>query len=91
MKKLGIFLALSLCLSLSAFSVFAAEKTSDAKKQEQVNKAEKGSVFVTKSGKKYHKEKGCSSLKNSKEVKKMSLKDAKKAKMTPCKICYPKS
>ncbi len=96
MKKLSIFLALALCLSLSSVTVFAADKNPDTKKQEQTKKNEKkqdakGSVFVTKNGKKYHKDKKCSSLKNSKEIQKVSIKEAKKNKITPCKICYPNS
>ncbi len=96
MKKLSIFFALALCLSLSPLVGFAAEKAADTKKQEQTKKSDKkeqakGNVFVTKNGKKYHKDKKCSSLKNSKEIQKISVKDAQKNKITPCKICYPNS
>ncbi|MCK5118502.1 MAG: thermonuclease family protein [Candidatus Latescibacteria bacterium] len=43
-------------------------------------------VYITKKGKKYHRE-GCGSLSKSKEA--LSLEEAKKRGYTPCKICKP--
>ncbi len=43
-------------------------------------------VYVTKTGKKYH-QAGCSTLRKSKIP--MKLKDAVKAGYGPCKICHP--
>jgi hypothetical protein len=43
-------------------------------------------VYITKSGKKYHKD-GCSFLKSSKIM--ISLEQAKQGGLTPCSKCFP--
>ncbi len=89
MKKFGFILAAALCVSLCSTGVFAAEKTSAPNKQEQVQTQDKQPVFITTSGKKYHASKTCSTLKNSKNITQLAMKDAQQKKLTPCKICYP--
>jgi hypothetical protein len=43
-------------------------------------------VYATSSGKKYHRD-GCRYLSKSKSA--LSLKDAKRRRLTPCKVCRP--
>ena len=46
-------------------------------------------VYVTDNGSVYHKEKGCTTLKQAKKVNTVSIEDAKKKKgIRPCKVCY---
>ena len=46
-------------------------------------------VYVTDNGTVYHKEKGCTTLKQAKKVNTVSSEDAKKKKgIRPCKVCY---
>jgi methylphosphotriester-DNA--protein-cysteine methyltransferase len=45
-------------------------------------------VYVTKTGKKYHLE-TCPNLKHSKVKMPIKLKDAVKAGYAPCKVCHP--
>ena len=46
-------------------------------------------VYVTDNGTVYHKEKGCTTLKQAKKVNTVSIEDAKKKKgIRPCKVCY---
>ncbi len=87
MKKLGIFIVMVLCLGLASFSALAADK--NAPKPAQVSTQKQQSVFVTKTGKRFHASKSCSTLKSSKDVQQISMKDATQKKMTPCKVCYP--
>lgn len=50
--------------------------------------APEAAVYVTKAGKKYHKE-SCKVLKRSKIRIGMSRKEAKEKGFTPCKVCKP--
>ena len=45
-------------------------------------------VYITKTGKKYHKTKSCSGLRNAKSIQSSTLTDAKNKGLEPCKICY---
>ena len=46
-------------------------------------------VYVSDTGTVYHKEKGCTTLKQAKKVNTVSIEDAKKKKgIRPCKVCY---
>lgn len=58
---------------------------SSNKKTGSTNVSSSGSVYITNSGKKYHKL-GCRYLKSSKIKKKLS--EAKKEGYSPCKICF---
>ena len=44
-------------------------------------------VYVAAGGSKYHKKKSCTALAKSKDIKSVTLAEAK-AKMTPCSVCY---
>lgn len=45
-------------------------------------------VFITKSGKRYHSTSACSGLNNAKAIFESGLAEAKKKGLTPCSICY---
>jgi len=75
----------SLLLALLLFSALAAPTQSTTNGQPQ-RKTEEVTVYVTKTGKKYHRE-SCRSLSKSKIP--ISLKDAKAKGYTPCKVCKP--
>ncbi len=46
------------------------------------------SVFIVDTGKKYHSNEKCWTLKKSKEIHKLSLEEAKEKGYTPCGVCY---
>lgn len=46
------------------------------------------SVYASKAGRKYHASRDCWSLQRSKTVEGMSLEDARKRGLEPCKVCY---
>lgn len=50
--------------------------------------ASSNTVYVTKTGKKYH-QRSCKTLSKSKTVIPMSINDAKNKGYTPCKVCNP--
>lgn len=71
---------LFVCLLLLSCSVRAEQQTADTAKP---------SVWITPSGKKYHKE-NCPTLKNSgNTVKIVSLEDALRRGLEPCSVCNP--
>ena len=47
-------------------------------------------VYITKTGKKYHSTKDCSGLSNAKEVLAVSRDEALRRGLTPCKVCKPR-
>lgn len=49
---------------------------------------ESNTVYVTKAGKKYH-ERDCQTLAKSKNVKAISIQQAKNDGYKPCKVCRP--
>ena len=66
----------------------AAEKKSAEKKTTTTAKTGTSKVYVAGSGSKYHKKKSCTALAKSKDVKSITLAEAKES-MTPCSVCYP--
>ena len=58
------------------------EKTATATKATGTSK-----VYVAAGGSKYHKKKSCTALAKSKDIKSVTLAEAK-ARMTPCSVCY---
>jgi|APSaa5957512622_1039677.scaffolds.fasta_scaffold60178_2 hypothetical protein len=82
--KYVFILALALC-SLSFTGI--VESSSAKIKTEQYNQQEMV-VYITRTGEKYHRL-GCHHLSRSKIP--ISLKDAKKNRYTPCKVCCPPS
>ena len=85
-RKIALFIvALSLLFSISIQSSYAvvedASKTIIAATQ-----TKSVTVYITKTGKKYHKA-GCRHLKQSKIS--IKLKDAKANGYEPCKVCKP--
>ena len=75
----------SLLFALLLFSALAFP-TQSAETGQPQRKTEELTVYLTKTGKKYHRE-GCRSLSKSKRP--MSLKDATERGFTPCKVCRP--
>ncbi len=51
--------------------------------------ADGGTVYVTKSGSKYHRDSSCSGLSSAKEILPVARADVKAKGKTPCKLCYP--
>lgn len=66
----------------------AAEKKSAEKNTTTTAKTGTSKVYVAGSGSKYHKKKSCTALAKSKDVKSITLAEAKES-MTPCSVCYP--
>lgn len=66
----------------------AAEKKTAEKKTTTTAKTGTSKVYVAGSGSKYHKKKSCTALAKSKDVKSITLAEAKES-MTPCSVCYP--
>lgn len=66
----------------------AAEKKTAKKKTTTTAKTGTSKVYVAGSGSKYHKKKSCTALAKSKDVKSITLAEAKES-MTPCSVCYP--
>lgn len=66
----------------------ATEKKSAEKKATTTAKTGTSKVYVAGSGSKYHKKKSCTALAKSKDVKSITLAEAKES-MTPCSVCYP--
>jgi hypothetical protein len=83
MKSLRLLL-LILCSSL--FFLAPALTVAQAPAPKQVEDPKSQTVYVTRTGKKYHRE-GCRSLAQSKIP--MTLKDAKAKGYEPCKVCRP--
>lgn len=69
-----------------AFTKYSSKSSAVIKCQENQEKKDEVTVYITKTGKKYHKG-DCRYLKKSKI--KISLKDACKREYTPCKVCKP--
>ena len=65
-----------------------AEKKTAEKKTTTTAKTGTSKVYVAGSGSKYHKKKSCTALAKSKDVKSITLAEAKES-MTPCSVCYP--
>ena len=66
----------------------ATNETKEAEKKATTEKATGTSkVYVAAGGTKYHKKKSCTALAKSKDIKSITLGEAKE-KMTPCSVCY---
>jgi hypothetical protein len=69
------------CKESTYFSLLKNSPTLSTRAQSE------STVYVTKTGKRYHSKQNCSGLNNAKAVYPMSKSEAAK-KYTPCKICY---
>lgn len=66
----------------------AEKKATDKTATASTAKTGTSKVYVAGSGSKYHKKKSCTALAKSKDVKSITLAEAKES-MTPCSVCYP--
>lgn len=55
----------------------------------QAENTEDSTVYVTDSGKRYHRGDDCSGLKSAKKISALTKEAAIEMGRTPCKICYP--
>jgi hypothetical protein len=83
MRRFLFTFILALALSLAAVPSLAPAQTLAAQQQTQTKEQ---TVYITKTGKKYHRD-GCRYLSKSKVP--VSLKDAKANGYTPCSVCKP--
>lgn len=68
---------------------FIMEKLSEKKDQSKEDAKTERDVYVTPNGTRYHYDLDCPSLRHARRIHKMSLRKAKKARLTPCdKCCY---
>jgi len=79
-------LTLLIALALLTASVPVLLAQSSQPTSQQTDQKKDVTVYITRTGKKYHRA-GCSSLRSSSIP--ISLKDAKAKGYTPCKICKP--
>ena len=76
----------------SSGSAAGSTKKADTKPAAEAPAAEQkatgtSKVYVAANGSKYHKKKSCTALAKSKDIKSITLGEAKKS-MTPCSVCY---
>ncbi len=76
-----------LMMVLGALAAVTAIPAAQAERSEQ---AQEATVYVTASGKRYHRA-DCRTLRRSKTPKSISLKEAKHKGYTPCGVCRPVS